>query len=264
MIEVDQLSKTYFRGTAQEARALVDFSLSISQGEWVTVIGSNGAGKSTLLRLVAGVDRPSGGRVRVRGRDVTYEPDYKRSKVIGRLDQDPLASTAPTLSVEQNLAMAMLRNRGRWFRRAVSHDRRETIRAKVAELGMGLEGRLEAPVGTLSGGQRQALAMVMATIAEPSVLLLDEHIAALDPRAAAAVMEITQRLVRSLNLATLMVTHNMQFALQYGDRLIVMHQGRVVLDIAGADKEALDVPGLVDMFHNASGAQIVSDRALLG
>jgi len=264
MIEVQRLSKTFFRGTAQETVALRDLSLSIPQGEWVTVIGSNGAGKSTLLKLIAGVIRSDSGNVSVCGRNVTYQPDYKRSKLIGRLDQDPLASTAPTLSVEQNLAMAMLRKRGRWFRRAVSPARRETIRAKVEELGMGLESRLQAQVGTLSGGQRQALAMIMATIAEPAALLLDEHIAALDPRASVAVMEISQRLVRSLDLTTLMVTHNMQFALQYGDRLIVMHRGRIVLDLAGHDKAALDVPALVRMFHDASGDEIVSDRSLLG
>lgn len=264
MIELDSVSKTFFKGTAQEMRALVDLSVSLPEGQWVTVIGSNGAGKSTLLKLVAGVERPDEGRVRVSGRDVTYQPDYQRAKFIGRLDQNPLASTAPTLSLEQNLSMAMLRGQRRGFRRAVSNGRRQVLRDKVAQLDMGLEHRLGAPVGTLSGGQRQALAMIMATIAEPSALLLDEHIAALDPRAALSVMEITQRLVRSLRLTTFMVTHNMQFALEYGDRLIVMHQGRIVLDLSGSAKAELDVPGLVALFHDASGQQIVSDRALLG
>ncbi len=263
MIELHGVDKTFFKGSAQEAHAIRTVSLSVPRGQWVTVIGSNGAGKSTLLKLVAGTVQADRGRVRIDGRDVTYQREYRRAYVIGRLDQDPMASTAPSLSVEENLAMALRRGHRRGLCRAVSRERREVIAAGLSQLGMGLEHRLQAPVGTLSGGQRQALAMVMATIAQPKALLLDEHIAALDPKAAQAVMEITQRLIAERELTSLMVTHNMQFALQYGDRLIVMHGGEVLIDLSGPEKSALDVPGLLEMFHQARADDVVSDRALL-
>jgi len=217
-----------------------------------------------MLKLVTGVLRPDAGRVRVHGRDVTYEREYRRAYLIGRLDQDPLASTAPGLTVEQNLAMAMLRGRRRGFRRAVSPHRRQAVAASLEQLDMGLERRLTAPVGTLSGGQRQALAMVMAAFAEPKALLLDEHVAALDPRAAESVMEVTGQLIADSNLTCLMTTHNMQFALRYGDRLIVMHRGEVILDLSGPEKAELTVAGLLEMFHRAAEDEVLSDRALLG
>jgi putative ABC transport system ATP-binding protein len=264
VIELRGVSKTFFKGTAQETRAIRNVSVTVPAGQWVTVIGSNGAGKSTLLRLVAGTVQADRGQVLIGDRDVTYQREYRRAYVIGRLDQDPMASTAPTLSIEQNLAMAMRRGTRRGLRRAVSRERRERMSVELARLGMGLERRLEAPVGTLSGGQRQALAMIMATITEPKALLLDEHVAALDPRAAQAVMETSKQLVTGLGLTCLMVTHNMQFALQYGDRLIVMHNGQVLIDLSADEKAGLDVAGLLDMFHRVSSDEIASDRALLG
>jgi putative ABC transport system ATP-binding protein len=264
MIELSRLRRTYLRGTPQQTVALDGVDLDVPAGQWVTVIGSNGAGKSTLLRMVAGTDYPDVGEVRIDGKVVTGQPEHRRAHVVGRLDQDPMASTAPGLSIEQNLAIAMLRGRRRGLRLSVTKARREVIARALEPLGMGLERRLTAPVGTLSGGQRQAMAMIMATIAEPRALLLDEHIAALDPRAAEMVMSITDRLVTHFQLTTLMVTHNMQYALKYGDRLLVMHEGRIVMDLDGERKAAMDIPSLVQTFHQVSGADVVSDRTLLG
>jgi len=256
------IRRTYLRGTPQQTVALDGVDLEIPTGEWVTVIGSNGAGKSTMLRIVAGIEPPDVGRVTIDGRVVTRQPEHRRAHLVGRLDQDPLASTAPGLSIEQNLAIAMMRGRRRGFGRAVTAARRREMTAALEPLGLGLERRLGAPVGTLSGGQRQAMAMIMATIAEPKALLLDEHIAALDPRAAEQVMTLTEGLVTERRLTTLMVTHNMHFALRYGDRLIVMHRGRIVMDVSGEAKRRLDVPSLVQTFHDVAG-DVVSDRVLL-
>lgn len=264
MIELSGVRRTYLRGTPQQTLALDGVDLDVPAGQWVTIIGSNGAGKSTLLRIVAGTDYPDVGELKIDGNVVTGQPEHRRAHVVGRLDQDPMASTAPGLSIEQNLAIAMLRGRRRGLRLSVTKARREVIASALEPLGMGLERRLSAPVGTLSGGQRQAMAMIMATIAEPRALLLDEHIAALDPRAAEMVMAITDRLVSHFKLATLMVTHNMQYALKYGDRLIVMHQGRIVMDLDGERKAAMDIPSLIQTFHQVSGADVVTDRTLLG
>lgn len=264
MIELEQVSKWFFRGTAQETHAIRDLTLSVPAGQWVTVIGSNGAGKSTLLRLVTGAIRPDTGRVRIDGTDVTYQREHRRAHLIGRLDQDPLASTAPGLSIEQNLAMAMRRGRRRGLHLAVTPHRREEIVAALELLNMGLERRLTAPVGTLSGGQRQAVAMIMATITEPKALLLDEHVAALDPRAAQSVMEVTRHLITGSTLTSLMITHNMQFALTYGDRLLVMHNGQILIDLTSEQKADLTVAGLLDLFHQVASDEIVSDRSLLG
>lgn len=263
MIELSRIRRTYLRGTPQQTVALGGVDLSIPAGQWVTVIGSNGAGKSTLLRIVAGIEAPDVGEVTIAGRRVTRQREHRRAHLVGRLDQDPLASTAPELSIEQNLAIAMMRGRRRGFGRAVTASRRRVMAEALAPLGLGLEHRLGAPVGTLSGGQRQAMAMIMATIAEPEALLLDEHIAALDPRAADQVMTLTANLVTERHLTTLMVTHNMHFALLYGDRLIVMHRGRIVMDVSGDDKRRLDVPSLVKTFHDVAGTDVVSDRVLL-
>jgi putative ABC transport system ATP-binding protein len=263
MIELAGIRRTYLRGTPQETVAVDGLDLDVPTGEWVTVIGSNGAGKSTMLRIVAGNETPDVGTVTIAGRTVTRQPEHRRAHLVGRLDQDPLASTAPELSVEQNLAIAMMRGRRRGFGRAVTASRRRAMAAALEPLGLGLERRLGTPAGTLSGGQRQAMAMVMATIAEPKALLLDEHIAALDPRAAEQVIALTENLVTERRLTTLMVTHNMHFALRYGDRLIVMHRGRIVMDVSGDDKRRLDVPSLVQTFHDVAGSDVVSDRVLL-
>ncbi|WP_432974655.1 ABC transporter ATP-binding protein [Dactylosporangium sp. CA-233914] len=263
MIELKDVRRTYLRGTPQQTVALDRVSLDVPAGQWVTVVGSNGAGKSTLLRLVAGIEQPDVGEILIDGRVVTRQAEYRRAHLVGRLDQDPLASTAPGLSIEQNLAIAMMRGRRRGLGLSVTKARRKVIAAALEPLGMGLEQRLSAPVGTLSGGQRQAMAMIMATIAQPRALLLDEHIAALDPRAAELVMSITQRLVSAHHLTTLMVTHNMQFALRYGDRLIVMHRGHIVVDLSGTAKTEMDVPALVELFHRVTGDDVVTDRILL-
>lgn len=264
MIKLTNISKTYMRGTPQETVALAQLNIDVPSGQWVTVVGSNGAGKSTLLKIVAGTERPDYGELRIAGVDVTAQREYRRARSVGRLDQEPMASTAPGLTIEQNLAIAMERGRPRGLGLAVTKKRQAIIANALEPLGMGLENRLGTPVGTLSGGQRQAMALIMATIAHPNVLLLDEHIAALDPRAAESVMDITHRLVSSLKLTTLMVTHNMQYALRYGDRLLVMHRGQVILDLSGEEKEAMTLPELLTTFQKVSGQEIVSDRTLLG
>ncbi|GAA4368870.1 ABC transporter ATP-binding protein [Paeniglutamicibacter cryotolerans] len=262
-VTVDAVSQVYFPGTANEVRALRRLSLSIAPNEWVAVIGSNGAGKSTLLRTVAGLERPLRGRVELNGRDVTSWPEYRRASIIARIDQDPGASTAPTLSIEENLAIAAMRGERRLFRRGVTAARRKAFREALAVCNLGLEDRLQAPVGNLSGGQRQALGLVMATLTGPDVLLLDEHTSALDPKAAAQVMELTNRQVREHRLATLMVTHNMQHAIDYGDRLVMMHRGQIVLDVTNPAKAQLTVSRLIDRFHEVSGESFSNDRSLL-
>ena len=263
MIRLEQVSHRFFPGTANEVLALDAISLTLPAGQWVTLVGSNGAGKSTLLRTVAGQVIPEAGRIWLDGREVTTWPDYRRARLVGQIDQNPLVSTAPLLTIEENLALAYLRGRPRGLARAVTAQRRAVFHAALRAVGMGLEERLTSRVGNLSGGQRQALALVMATLAQPRLLLLDEHTAALDPKAAALVIAITDRLVRAHNLTTLMVTHNMEQAIRWGDRLLMMHRGRIVLDLAGPEKSGLTVRELVDKFHAASGTQFAEDRTLL-
>jgi len=262
-VEVADVSQVYFPGTANEIRALRHLSLTIQPSEWVAVIGSNGAGKSTLLRSIAGLERPVCGRVRLAGRDVTNWPEHRRAAAVARIDQDPSASTAPTLTIEENLAIAAKRGERRLFRRGVTDARRRVFREALTTCGLGLENRLEAPVGNLSGGQRQALGLIMATLTGPDVLLLDEHTSALDPKAAQQVMELTSQQILTHSLATLMVTHNMQHAIDYGDRLIMMHRGRIVLDVSQPDKGRLTVTSLIDRFHEVSGEDFATDRSLL-
>lgn len=263
MIRLRQVTHFFFRGTANEVRALDGVSLEVPTGQFVTVIGSNGAGKSTLLRVISGQVTPDEGRIELDNQDVTRWPDYRRACLVGQIDQNPLASTAPVMSIEENLAMALLRGQRRGLRRAVTRARRQLFREALAGIEMGLEHRMTARVGNLSGGQRQALALIMATLARPRLLLLDEHTAALDPKAAAQVMAITERLVRAHGLTTLMVTHNMEQAIRWGDRLLMMHRGRIILDVAGREKAGLTVAALVDRFHRASGVDFSDDRALL-
>lgn len=263
MIKLTGIVKYFFAGTPNQVQALDDVNLEIDRGDFVTVIGSNGAGKSTLLKAVAGVVAVDAGKILIDGRDVTGHPEYMRARDIGRIDQDPMASTAAELSIEENLAIAYLRGQKRGLARAVTGQRTSLFRETLRNVGLGLEDRLKVPVGTLSGGQRQALALVMATIARPKLLLLDEHTAALDPKAARQVMDITERLVRQYNLTTLMITHNMEQALRFGNRLIMMHRGRVILDIGTEEKSKLTVAALVDRFTSTSGSVFDDDRALL-
>lgn len=260
MLDIQRISKTFNPGTVNEKKAITDLSLHLNKGEFVTVIGSNGAGKSTLFNAIAGSFYVDAGAITVGGHDMTFLPEYKRAKRIGRLFQDPLKGTAPNMTIEENLALAA--GNGGWFSRLTQKDRTR-FRDRLALLDMGLEDRLNQPVGLLSGGQRQALTLLMATLRKPKLLLLDEHTAALDPKTAAKVMELTERMVTEEKLSTLMITHNMRDAIRYGNRLIMLHAGRIILDISGQEKKDLTVPELLEMFARASGDEFSGDRAIL-
>ncbi len=263
MLELHQARKRFLAGGANAVTALDDVSLALQPGEFVTIIGSNGAGKSTLLKSIAGLVTLDSGRVVLDGRNITQEPVHARAALIGRIAQDPLESTCAIMTIEENLAIAVKRGQRRGLARAVTAASRERFRVALADIGLGLEARLGTRVGTLSGGQRQALALLMATIARPRLLLLDEHLASLDPKTAEAVMQLTGRLVVAESLTTVMVTHNMQEAIRWGDRLIMMHEGRIVFDARGVEKRTLSVPALIGKFHDASHTAFASDRALL-
>ena len=262
-LELRGLHKVFFGGTANEVEALAGIDLEVPAGQFVSIIGSNGSGKSTLLNAIAGTFPLSGGRIVLGGRDVTRQREHVRSRTLGRVFQDPRAGTAPSLTIEENLALSLMRSKRSGLRRGVSHQRRAIMRTQLARLGMGLEDRLKAQVNKLSGGQRQAMSLLMATVAEPGLLLLDEHTAALDPKVAATIMKLTAAIVAERGLTTLMVTHNMELALRYGDRLIMMHAGRVVLDLDKARKGALTVQDLVEKFHEVAGEAFAVDRLLL-
>lgn len=258
MIDISGLRKSFNAGTPDEKVATDGVTLSIAPGEFVAVIGGNGAGKSTLLNLVSGAISADAGSIVIDGRDVTRLREDERAVAVARVFQDPMIGTAPLLSVEENLALSEMRAKGRGWRQALTGVRRQRYRDVLAALGLGLEARLGALAGTLSGGQRQALALAMATLEAPRVLLLDEHTAALDPRTSATVMEATARLVAAKQLTTLMVTHNMEHALAYGSRIVMMASGRVRADLSAEDKQGLTVAALVDRFH------IADDRMMLG
>ena len=263
MIELRGISVTFNPGTVNAVRALREIDVRLDDGEFVTVVGSNGAGKSTLLNVVAGVRLPDAGRVSIAGRDVTREPEHRRAALIGRVFQNPLDGTAATMRVEENLAVALRRGQQRGFARGVGEDRRRLFRAALEPLGMGLEQRLAAPVGLLSGGQRQALTLLMATLAQPRVLLLDEHTAALDPAAATEIEALTTRLQAEQGLTTLMVTHNMQQALRVGTRTLMLHQGEIALDLRGEERRGMTVDVLVRRFQQARHQELVDDELLL-
>jgi putative ABC transport system ATP-binding protein len=263
MVQLEQIHKYFHRGEGHEVHALRGVNLEIGAGEFVTVIGSNGAGKSTLLNCIAGVHPLDGGRIMLGGRDVTGLSVDRRAAWIGRVFQNPLDGTAGNLSIEQNMSLALLRGRPRGLRAGVSRERREQFRAALAQLGLGLEERMTVRARTLSGGQRQALALLMATLAAPQVLLLDEHTAALDPAAAGLVADMTARLIAEQHLTALMVTHNMQQALSLGTRTLMMHQGRIILDISGAERAGLTVPDLVRRFTSGRKEVVADDELLL-
>lgn len=263
MLSVRNVTKGFFLHTVNEKIALRDISLTMAAGDFVTVIGSNGAGKSTLLNVVAGRYRPDLGSVWIDGHDVTRLPDHKVARHVGRVFQDPMAGTSPHLTIEENLAIAWARNRGRALRLGVTKAKREEFREELKILELGLEKRLTARVGLLSGGQRQALSLVMASFTRPRILLLDEHTAALDPQRAALITRLTRELVARHELTTLMVTHNMEQALDLGNRLIMMHEGRIILELGGAAKQKATVQDLLAQFDQIKGAQF-SDRTLLG
>ena len=262
-LKLTALRKVFFPGTVNEVVALQEIDLDVPAGQFVTIIGSNGSGKSTLLNAVAGTFPVTAGKVELGGHDVTRQGEHVRSRSIGRVFQDPRAGTAPSMTIEENLAMSLLRSTRSGLRFGVTNRRREVMRVQLSRLGMGLEGRLKAGVNKLSGGQRQAMSLLMATIAEPSLLLLDEHTAALDPKVAATIMEITGEIVAERHLTTLMVTHNMELALRYGDRLIMMHAGRIVLDLGQDQKCCLQVSDLSAKFHEVAGEAFAVDRMLL-
>ena len=263
MLEIKNISKTFNPGTINEKKALSDLSLTLKDGDFVTVIGGNGAGKSTLLNAVAGVWPVDCGSILLDGEDITALPEHKRAKYIGRVFQDPMMGTAPNMQMEENLALAMRRGQRRGLRWGVTKAERQEYREKLKTLGLGLEDRMTVKVGLLSGGQRQALTLLMASLRKPKLLLLDEHTAALDPATAAKVLELSDQIVAENGLTALMITHNMSDAIKHGNRLIMMDQGRVILDIEGEDKKHLTKKDLMDKFAQVAGYQIDSDETLL-
>lgn len=263
MLEIRDVHKTFFPGTANERVALNGVTLTLAEGDFVSIIGSNGAGKSTLLNTVSGRLRPDRGSVRINGTDVTKMQEHQRAKMIGRVFQDPLAGTAPNLTIEENLSLAYLRGKSRGLGRALNKQRRDVFVDQLKSLDLGLENRLTHKVGLLSGGQRQALSLLMAGFTQPTVMLLDEHTAALDPERAALVTDLTHSIVEEGGLTTLMVTHNMEQALRVGNRLIMMHEGQIVWEADNETKRKLTVHDLLAQFANIKGATL-SDKAFLG
>ena len=262
MLSLRSISKYFHRGTPNEIRALDNVSLEVAEGDFVTMIGSNGAGKSTLLGTISGLALPDAGTIALDGRDITRAPPFRRAAAIGRIAQDPGDSVCAGMTIEENLAMAARRGQTRGLRRAVTAAAGAHFKQVLAAIGLGLETRLTARVGTLSGGQRQALALQMATLSGARLLLLDEHLAALDPRIAETVMTLTARLVSERRLTTLMVTHRMQDAIRWGNRLVMMHAGRIIFEARDAAQAALTVDALVAKFHEAGG-DLNEDRVLL-
>ncbi|WP_166848964.1 ABC transporter ATP-binding protein [Isoptericola sp. BMS4] len=263
MLTIDGVGKTFFPGSVNERRALTDLDLRLDEGDFVTVIGSNGAGKSTLLNAIAGRIGVDTGRIDIDGTTVNRLPEHRRARYVGRVFQDPMAGTAPDLTIEQNLSLALLRGERRGLGRGVTKKRRERFVEELRSLELGLEDRLKAKVGLLSGGQRQALSLLMAGFTRPRILLLDEHTAALDPQRAALVTSLTGSIVAQGGLTTLMVTHNMQQAIALGNRLIMMHEGRIVFEADDAAKRKLTVEALMAEFGKVKGASF-DDRAMLG
>ncbi len=263
MLEIKNVRKTFNARTVNERVALNDITLRLEDRDFVTVIGGNGAGKSTLLNAVAGVWPVESGSIVLDGTDITSLPEHKRAALLGRVFQDPMMGTAASMQIEENLALAARRGQKRTLRPGITREERARYRDLLAELGLGLEDRMTAKVGLLSGGQRQALTLLMATLKKPKLLLLDEHTAALDPRTAAKVLELSERIIQENKLMTLMVTHNMKDAIRYGNRLIMMNEGRVILDISGEEKKKLTIELLMNAFARASGETFVNDRMLL-
>ena len=263
MLELHQVCKTFNPGTVNEKAALNHLSLTLEEGDFVTVIGGNGAGKSTMLNAISGVWPVDAGIIRIDGVDVTELSEHRRAVYLGRVFQDPMVGTAGNMTIEENLALAARRGEKRTLRWGIRKSEREQFKELLRPLGLGLEDRLTAKVGLLSGGQRQALTLLMASLKKPKVLLLDEHTAALDPKTAAKVLELSDQIVEEHKLTTLMVTHNMKDAIAHGNRLIMLDAGRVILDIRGEEKQKLTVPDLLARFTAASGEEVESDRLLL-
>ena len=263
MLVIKNLEKTFFPGTINAKKALRGIDLHLNPGDFVTIIGGNGAGKSTMLNAIAGVFPIDEGSIHIDGVDITHLPEYKRAKYIGRVFQDPMTGTAGTMEIQENLAIAARRGQRHRLGWGIKRQEKKRYKEILSVLDLGLEERLTAKVGLLSGGQRQALTLLMATLTQPKLLLLDEHTAALDPKTAAKVLEITDRIVEKDHLTTLMITHNMKDAIAHGNRLIMMHEGRIIIDVRGEEKKKLTVEDLLAMFAKASGSEFASDRAML-
>ena len=263
MLEIKNVYKTFNAGTVNQKVALNGLDLTLEDGDFVTVIGGNGAGKSTMLNAVAGVWPVDMGKILIDGKDITRLPEHKRAKYIGRVFQDPMMGTAATMGIEENLALAARRGASRTLRPGITRKERERYRQALAGLGLGLEDRMTSKVGLLSGGQRQALTLLMATLQKPKLLLLDEHTAALDPKTAAKVLDLSEKIVTEHHLTTLMITNNMKDAIKYGNRLIMMYEGRIIYDVRGKEKQNLDVADLLAKFEQVSGDEAANDRMLL-
>lgn len=264
MLEIVKVSKLFNPGTVDEKTALVGANLMMKPGDFITVIGSNGAGKSTLMNIISGVMKPDAGEIRIDGTNISQLSEHQRSRWIGRVFQDPMAGTAPRMSIEENLAIAYARGKSRGFSFGVSRKKRTIFKEELQRIGIGLENRLGAKVGLLSGGERQALSLLMATFTKPQILLLDEHTAALDPARAELITKLTESLVKDMNLTTLMVTHNMEQAIRLGNRLIMMDKGRIILDVSEERKKNLTVEQLLGEFERISGKKLADDRMVLG
>ena len=264
MLEIRNVTKIFNPGTVNEKIALDHFSLTLEEGDFVTVIGGNGAGKSTMMNAIAGVWPVDSGQILIGGEDVTKLPEHKRAQFLGRVFQDPMTGTAATMGIEENLALAKRRGKSRSLFQGISKKEREEYKELLKILDLGLEERLTSKVGLLSGGQRQALTLLMATLQKPKLLLLDEHTAALDPTTAAKVLETTEYIVNKDHLTTLMITHNMKDAIAHGNRLIMLNEGKVILDIRGEEKKKLTVEDLLHKFEEASGEEFANDKAILG
>ena len=263
MLELKNISKTFFPGTVHEKTALDNLSLTLHEGDFVTVIGGNGAGKSTMLNAIAGTFSVDSGSILIDGKDVTRLPEFKRAALLGRVFQDPMMGTAPTMQIQENLALAARRGKHRGLKWGITPQEEQEYYQKLKDLDLGLEDRMKAKVGLLSGGQRQALTLLMAALQKPKLLLLDEHTAALDPRTAAKVLELSDKIVEENHLTTMMITHNMRDAISYGNRLIMMYEGHVVVDVSGEEKKNLTVEQLLNLFSRASGSDEADDKLLL-
>ncbi|MEY8308286.1 ATP-binding cassette domain-containing protein [Erysipelotrichaceae bacterium 51-3] len=263
MLEIKNISKTFNPGTVTEKKAINNLNLKINDGDFITVIGGNGAGKSTMLNLIAGVFPPDGGRILLDGKDITLLPEHKRAAYIGRVFQDPLMGTAADMEIGENLAFAARRGRRRTLKWGIGKEEQEQFKASLTTLGLGLEERMSNKVGLLSGGQRQALTLLMASLQKPQLLLLDEHTAALDPLTAKKVLDLTEEIVSKDNLTTLMITHNMKDAIRIGNRLIMMNNGQIIFDVSGEEKARLTVEDLHRKFKENAGEEFADDRAVL-
>lgn len=263
MLEIKNITKTFNAGTVNEKVALKGLNLTLNDGDFVTVIGGNGAGKSTMLNAIAGVWKLDSGKIVIDGVDITAMPEHKRAKFLGRVFQDPMMGTAAGMQIDENLALAKRRGKRRGLAWGVTKAEQEEYKQMLSVLGLGLESRITAKVGLLSGGQRQAITLLMASMNSPKLLLLDEHTAALDPKTAATVLEITDKIVKENNLTTLMITHNMKDAIKHGNRLIMMNDGQVVVDVSGEEKKNLTIEDLMKLFTEASGSEFTSDKGIL-